>query len=248
MSFLPGRLAATEGAYFLEESKRAAGRLAKNLPPQSSSNSSKIPNLNLEHNPDVLPEILRHSIPIKAVAPEADASISTATKWNLDKGGNSAKKISRDALNPLSAYVSMPQATFGPKRWQLPSEQPVITASTANDLRQDKYSHVDSRKLKALASGYTQIGKAFFIATMIVFGGAASVFVYTARKLQLESVDDIKTKGKVMVQPRVDRLHEKMAPLRTWVEKTSKKWHIEGDEGKANSFVKEFSKTFGSRT
>lgn len=110
MSFLAGRLAATEGAYFLQESRQAVGRLAPKLPPTKSHDPITT---NEDAAADVLPEILRHSIPLKGISPQEDPSLSTASKWLLPK--NSAS-VSLDALNPLRAYVSLPQATFGPKR------------------------------------------------------------------------------------------------------------------------------------
>lgn len=117
MSFLPGRLAATEGAYFLQESKLAAGRLADKLPPSASPSPSPSPSPANGGTADVLPEILRHSVPIKS-ASAVDPSLSTASKWVLD-GSGSVKSVSADAISPLRAYVSLPQTTFGPRRSSL---------------------------------------------------------------------------------------------------------------------------------
>ncbi|OAY79211.1 hypothetical protein ACMD2_00055 [Ananas comosus] len=255
MSFLAGRLAATEGAFFLQESKNAAGRLAQKLPPPSSS-AAVASSASVAEAADVLPEILRHSLPLHgssaaaAAAAAADPSLATASKWVLPRTSPSPSSgASPDALNPLRAYVSLPQATFGPKRWQLPDEQPHYSASTANELRQDRYPPVDSEKLKAAIAGYSQIGKAFVIATTMVFGGAAVLFLYTARKLQLHSTDDIRTKGRDVIQPGADVLREQMIPLRTWAEKMSRKWHFQqGKEAKERTIVKELSKAFGART
>ncbi|KAH0455989.1 hypothetical protein IEQ34_013896 [Dendrobium chrysotoxum] len=236
MSFLAGRLAAKEGSFFLQESKLAAGRLAEKLPPSSSGESGTNSSAAVIKEPaNVLPEILRHSIPIKAKTTEvAEPSLSTASKWLLkDAFPSSSSSTSPDALNPLRAYVSIPQATFGPRRflsivqctmehklplhritklvkfnslimspaihafpsplsflseWELPSEQPTFFASTANELRRDRYPPINPEKLKAFARGYSQIGKAFAVATVIVFGGATALLVYAARKLQIESV------------------------------------------------------------
>ncbi|XP_020244347.1 uncharacterized protein LOC109822540 [Asparagus officinalis] len=245
MSILAGRLAATEGSYFLRESKQAVGRLSnKKTPPQSQN-----PNRIESESADVLPEILRHSIPLKGIPPESDPSLSTTSKWLL-KSNPSSNSVSPDALNPFRAYVSLPQATLGPKRWQVPDEQPTVSASKANELRKDRYSQqIDSRKLKALVVGYSQIGKAFAVATTIVFGGGAAVFVYTAHKLQIENANDIRTKGKDLIQPGANILREQIVPLRTWVENMSRKWHIEGGgEVKEKSIVKELSKILGPRT
>lgn len=112
MSFLAGRLAAKEGAYFLQESRNAAGRLAQKLPSPAPAPGPA----STQPSPDVLPEILRHSIPIKATPPPADPSLSASSRWALSPGGAEAVGVSPDALNPLRSYVSLPQATFGPKR------------------------------------------------------------------------------------------------------------------------------------
>lgn len=116
MSFLAGRLAAKEGAYFLQESKQAVSRLAsqKKLSPLPISSSSSSP----EALSDVLPEVLRHSLPSKIFQ---DLSVSTssqysASKWVLHFDPNKVSSVSSDVLNPLRAFVSLPQVSFGPKR------------------------------------------------------------------------------------------------------------------------------------
>ncbi|KAI5565617.1 hypothetical protein BDE02_14G134300 [Populus trichocarpa] len=180
MSFLAGRLAGKEGAFFFQESKHAINRLAeksattvKNLPPPSSSST-----IEHESQADVLPEVLRHSLPSKIFGkPYEPSSLSTSSKWALRSDHpNSSSTVSPDVLNPLRAYVSLPQVTFGPKRWELPSEEHSVLASTANEMRKDRYTTINPDKLKAAAEGLTYIGKAFAVATAIVFGGATLVF------------------------------------------------------------------------
>lgn len=41
-------------------------------------------------------------------------------------------------------------------RWQLPNEHPKFSASTANELRHDRYPSMDPEKLKAVVAGYSQ--------------------------------------------------------------------------------------------
>ncbi|CAL5037795.1 unnamed protein product [Urochloa decumbens] len=148
MSFLAGRIAAAkEGAFFLQESKSAVGRLAEKLPASASAPGGA----SAPPSPDVLPEILRHSVPIKGTPPPAEPSLSASSRWTLPPGSAEAAGVHPDALNPLRSYVSLPQATFGPKRWQLPTEQPSYLASTANDRRRDRNPPpMDPEKLKAL--------------------------------------------------------------------------------------------------
>ncbi|TMW88622.1 hypothetical protein EJD97_018311 [Solanum chilense] len=250
MSFLAGRVAGKEGAFFFEESKHAVTRLAQKInknPTSSNSNS-----LNQESSsPDVLPEILRHSLPSKIFhsPSSADSSLSNTSKWVLPTDPNRTNSVTPDALNPLRAYVSLPQVTFGPKRWQLPDTENSVQASTANDLRRNKYTPINPEKLKAAALGMSQIAKAFAIATALVFGGSALTFGLAASKLELHNPDDIRTKGKDMVQPRLETFKEQLNPLRIWAEEKSKKWHLEKKEDiKEKPLIKELSKILGAKS
>ncbi|KAL5715361.1 hypothetical protein ACHQM5_017191 [Ranunculus cassubicifolius] len=248
MSFLPGRLAATEGAYFRQESKQAVNRLQvqKNISPSG-------PDLN-EHEfelpvvgADVLHEVLRHSLPPNfEIQPESTLSTS---KWLIRNDSNKSysSKLYSDAHNPLRAYVSLPQVTMGPKRWQLPAGEHSISASTANSVRRNSYSHVNPEKLKAAAEGFSQIGKAFLFATTIVFGGAVVAFRLAASKLELNSSDDIKTKGRDIIHSKFVNVREKFTPLRIWAEDKSRKWHFEKEKDvNNNSLAKELSKRMGT--
>ncbi|CAK7349016.1 unnamed protein product [Dovyalis caffra] len=251
MSFLAGRLAGKEGAFFFQESKHAVNRLAekstttvKNLPPASST-------IEHESQADVLPEVLRHSLPSKIFSrPYDPSSLSTASKWVLRSDlTNSSSTLTPDDLNPLRAYVSLPQVNFGPKRWQLPAREHSVLASTANEMRKDRYATVNPEKLKAAAEGLLYVGKAFAFATAIVFGGATLVFHLAASRLELRRVDDIRTKGKDLVQPTIYTIKEQFVPLKTWAEDTSKKWRLDRQEDmKEKPLVKELSKVLGVKT
>lgn len=249
MSFLAGRLAGKEGAFFFEESKHAVTRLAQKInkptPPKSAPANQQ------SASPDVLPEILKHSLPSKIFYSPAssDSSLSHASKWVLPTDPNKTSSVSPDALNPLRAYVSLPQVTFGPKRWQLPDSENSVQASTANDLRRDKYTPLNPEKLKAAAMGMSQIAKAFAIATALIFGGSALTFGLAASKLELHNTDDIRTKGKDIVQPRLETFKEQLSPLRIWAEEKSKKWRLEKEKGiKEKPLIKELSKILGAKS
>ncbi|XP_055823552.1 uncharacterized protein LOC129892043 [Solanum dulcamara] len=255
MSFLTGRLAGKEGAFFFEESKHAVTRLAQKInknPTSSPSNSVSVNQESVSPSSDVLPEILRHSLPSKifhSPASSADSSLSHASKWVLPSDTNKTNSVSPDALNPLTAYISLPQVTFGPKRWQLPDTENSVQASTANDLRRDKYTPINPEKLKAAAVGMSQIAKAFAIATALVFGGSALTFGFAASKLELHNSDDIRTKGKDIVQSRLETFKEQLSPLRIWAEEKSKKWRLEKKEDiKEKPLVKELSKILGAKS
>ncbi|MBA0686452.1 hypothetical protein Goari_014054, partial [Gossypium aridum] len=185
MSFLAGRLAGKEGAFFFQESKQAVNRLVEKTPKNLPSNP---PSLGQQTQADVLPEVLKHSLPSKIFRQPSDASsLSRSSKWALHTHPTNASSSSPDALNPLRAYVSLPQVTFGPKRWELPTTEHSTMASTANELRKDKYTPLNPEKLKAAAEGLKRIGMAFIVATTMVFGGAALMFGIAASKLELHS-------------------------------------------------------------
>ncbi|KAJ4831728.1 hypothetical protein Tsubulata_042523, partial [Turnera subulata] len=192
MSFLAGRLAGKEGAYFYQETKHAVNRLAEKSTTNTISKAAPVSAAAIDSQADVLPEVLRHSLPSKIFGkPPDSSSLSTSSKWTLRSDPNSlgsgSAAASPDVLNPLRGYVSLPQVTFGPKRWQMPSQEHEVLASTANDMRKDKYAPLNPEKLKAAAEGLAHVGKAFAVATAIVFGGATVVFSLVASRLQLQS-------------------------------------------------------------
>ena len=118
MSFLAGRLAGKEAAFFLEESKQAVARLVEKNPKlKTPATNSESPN----GTADVLPEILRHSLPAKIFRSEkpCDSSLSTDAKWAAPNSDNVSSSVSPDVLNPLRGFLSLPQVTLGPKRFSL---------------------------------------------------------------------------------------------------------------------------------
>ncbi|RWW86818.1 hypothetical protein BHE74_00004388 [Ensete ventricosum] len=178
MSFLAGRLAAAEGAYFLHESRNAVGRLAQKLPPPPSGSTDGVKALTDDAvgTADVLPEILRHSLPIKGAAVPEPSSLSTSSKWLVHSSSSSSAPVLSDSHNPLRAYISLPQATFGPKRYA-----PHLSFQFSPLLEQLQF--------------------------LILFTFVPN-FV---------EIDDIKTKGRDLIQPGADMLKERMGPFRIWV-------------------------------
>ncbi|GAB4833526.1 hypothetical protein Ancab_031770 [Ancistrocladus abbreviatus] len=254
MSFLAGRLAGKEGAYFFQESKQAVGRLVEKKKPNTTTSispASSSASANDGQTADILPEVLRHSLPSKILYQQSSSSSLSSSKWNIHSPRNDVlSSVSPDALNPLRAYLSMPQVTFGPKRWQLPLAENSVRASTANDLRHDQYApQANPEKLKAAAEGLAQVGKAFAVATTIIFGSAALTFGLAASKLEIHSSDDIRAKGRDLVQPKLETLQERFVPIRNWAESMSKKWHMKADHNvKDNPMIKELSKILGAKT
>lgn len=257
-------MAGKEGAYFFEESKHAVDRLARKVQPSNKTNAATAAAAASGGNPisreaeaDVLPEVLRHSLPSRIYSQRSEpsssssssSSLSKASKWALQWDPESGSAVSSDALNPLRAHLAMPQVTFGPNRWKLPPAGSSVLASTANELRQDRYTHANPEKLKAAADGLANVGKAFAAATVIVFGGASIIFGLVASKLQVQNGEDIYAKVRDFAQPTHMTVREQVAPLRTWAENMSRKWHIEReDDIKQKPMMKELSKTFGRRT
>ncbi|KAK6142429.1 hypothetical protein DH2020_022777 [Rehmannia glutinosa] len=214
-----GRLASTEGSYFLQESKQAVARLARNQ--KNTKNVVKpVAENNEISSADVLPEVLRHSLPPKifhSPTEDSGSSFTKGSKWVLkpDPNRKGGSRVSADALNPLSAYVSLPQHAY------------IISAIFA----------------------FWAVGSAFAVATAIVFGGATLIFGLAASKLELQNTDDIRTKGKDLVHPKFEMFKERLVPLRTWAEGVSKKWHLEREESmKERPLIKELSRKLGAKT
>ncbi|KAF5741420.1 Coiled-coil domain-containing protein 21 putative isoform 2 [Tripterygium wilfordii] len=255
MSFLAGRLAGKEGSYFLQESKHAVNRLAEKINAKPT-NPSKLPSPappspEIDSQADVLPEVLRHALPSKIFSQPSDpSSFSRTSKWALHSDPKAIRTVSLDKLNPLRAFLSFPQVTFGPKRWELPKEERSMLASTANELRKDKYeAPINPEKLKAAAEGLANVAKAFAFATVVVFGGASLLFGLAVSKLEMHNSDDIRTKGRDLVQPKLEIIKEQVFPLKIWAEEMSKKWHLEREgDIKERPMIKGLSKILGPRT
>ncbi|CAN6712469.1 unnamed protein product [Malus baccata var. baccata] len=116
MSFLAGRLARKEGAYFLQESKQEVGRLVsqkKKLPSLPSKASSTTTEHELQV--DMLPEVLRHSLPSKIFHQysKTTSSPDMTSKWVLESDSKNGHFVSTEALNPMRAYLSLPQENMG---------------------------------------------------------------------------------------------------------------------------------------
>ncbi|MQL84561.1 hypothetical protein Taro_017071 [Colocasia esculenta] len=61
-------------------------------------------------------------------------------------------------------------------------------------------------------------------------------------------IEDIRTKGRDMIQPKAELVREQMAPIRTCAEKMSRKWHSSGEnEANGNPIVQQLSKHFLER-
>ncbi|KAH8940781.1 hypothetical protein BDL97_14G002600 [Sphagnum fallax] len=243
MSFLAGRLAATEGAFFTQHSKQAAIALRQKIdssPSPSSSSPKPSPNNNgfpvilSASEADVLPEVLRHSLPLQhvprvpqtqsATAPSslaASLNLTLATREGAKTGGPSGDGL-RHGL-PVELFATAPQTFLGPKRWRLETAEVSALASTANEARTDINN---TTKQKALMEGYFVVTKAFMVATGLVFGGALTTAAIAGALLDIQSVKDIRTQGHEYFQPGVQRLQQSFEPLRLWAQGKCEKWKL----------------------
>ncbi len=129
MSFLPGRLAASEGAFFNQHSKQAAIALRQKLQSSTPSSASAKSETTLKPSEaDVLPEVLRHSLPIAPTAAELQASNATSTpaRSSLAASLKSVLKPRSDvgtvrtgiipSFEAVDHLASVPQTSFGRKK------------------------------------------------------------------------------------------------------------------------------------
>lgn len=128
MSFLPGRLAASEGAFFNQHSKQAAIALRQKLQSSTPNSASAKSETTLKPSEaDVLPEVLRHSLPIAPTAAELQANNATSTpaRSSLAASLKSVLKPRSDgtvrtgiipSFEAVDHLASVPQTSFGRKK------------------------------------------------------------------------------------------------------------------------------------
>ncbi|KAG0555501.1 hypothetical protein KC19_12G173600 [Ceratodon purpureus] len=255
MSFLPGRLAATEGAFFNQHSKQAAIALKQKLksstPTPASSNSESVLK---PSQADVLPEVLRHSLPIAPTAAEVAASnvISTPARSSLAASLNSVlgrrtapqdgtARTGVPSIQAVDHLASVPQTSFGRKKWNIDAPDVQMVASTANESRLlTKDSVVDQ---KAAMEGLFVVTKAFAVATAFVFGGSIIAASVTASQHDVKSLDDLRTKGREYFTARAEQLKKRFEPLKSWTDQKSESWKIE--ESRRRAIGADYAKSLG---
>eukprot|EP00250_Pteridium_aquilinum_P001418 c11613_g1_i1 orf=44-847(+) len=255
MSFLAGRLAATEGAYFSQTTKETIAKLrekaATSSSPkvvESSSGSASLPPHNAA-NADVLPEILQHSLPEQQQydgllpSPFSPSPSSLAASFTRPANPRSSLSYIRGDTTGIAFLPSLPQASFGPRRWKPADEEVRVWASTANEARIEGMPTIDDEKAKALVDGYSSVMKAFLIATALVVGGATVAGGVVVSKLQIHSIDDIRIKGHEYMQPRVEAVRESFDPWKRWVQERSRDWSIGNNQ--QNAVGAPFAKVLG---
>ncbi|KAI5054618.1 hypothetical protein GOP47_0029763 [Adiantum capillus-veneris] len=229
MSFLGWRAAASEGAFFSQTTKEAIARLRekafKSSSPISAESSTTVPLSGIKGaNADILPEILQHSLPEQhqydplpssfSPSPSSLASLASV------KSSSPVPHRRMDTVG-LTFLPTLPQASFGPRRWTPPDEEVTCLASTANEARREGTPTIDDAKAKALLEGYGVVLKAFLIATAIVVGGATVAIAIVVSKLQIHSLDDIRIKSHEHMRPQMEAVRKHFEPWRQWVQKRS---------------------------
>ncbi|KAH7422799.1 hypothetical protein KP509_12G026200 [Ceratopteris richardii] len=164
MNIFARRAAASEGAFFSQASKESIVRLREKTPRSSApaagdaSSTGDVALLKDEVNPDVLPEILQHSLPkhqqYDPLPTSSSPSPSSLVSLASAKPSNVASRHRADN-NGLAFLPTLPQASFGPRRWKVTEEEVKLMASTANEARfLDDTPTMDDAKAKALVEGY----------------------------------------------------------------------------------------------
>ncbi|CAM6084414.1 unnamed protein product [Calypogeia fissa] len=263
MSFLAGRMAATEGAFFKEQSKAAAKLLKEKMDPKKLAEKASSPNTNA--NADTLPEILMHSPPTpppgfsppsvvakrppspvpegSSLAGFSQSILKQVTKVDGPPRLGLSKIIGKDPVERFSPSLPR-EATFGPRRWNLehsPGSQPV--PSTANAARLEAEPVVDPPTQEEVREGMVAIAKAFAVSTTLVFGGAAVAIGYLGYRLEWHSLKDIKTKSREVMVPRVEAIREWFKPTQQWALQKAEKWKLQ--EAERQALGVEFANSLG---
>ncbi|KAH7422798.1 hypothetical protein KP509_12G026200 [Ceratopteris richardii] len=243
MNIFARRAAASEGAFFSQASKESIVRLREKTPRSSApaagdaSSTGDVALLKDEVNPDVLPEILQHSLPkhqqYDPLPTSSSPSPSSLVSLASAKPSNVASRHRADN-NGLAFLPTLPQASFGPRRWKVTEEEVKLMASTANEARfLDDTPTMDDAKAKALVEGYGVILKAFAVATALVIGGATVATTALMSKLQIHSTDDIRVKGSEHMQPRAEAIRSLFEPWRQWVQERLKNPDVKKSQRRA---------------
>lgn len=129
MSFLAGRLAASEGAFFKETSKAAIKALKQNLEKTTGAgheakgvleSGAASPSRATDLNADVLPEVLRHSVPVVVTRAELAASAVEPSPSSTSLAAVACRTAERSGELPHGAaqqsFFSVPNTALGPRK------------------------------------------------------------------------------------------------------------------------------------
>lgn len=118
-----------------------------------------------------------------------------------------------------------------------------ILASTANEARVEGSPTIDDAKAQELVEGYSTVVKAFLVATALVVAGATVVVGVVGSKLQIHSIDDLRTKGHERMQPRAEAIRQSVEPWKKWAQQRSRNWNM--DDNKRNVISGPFAEALG---
>lgn len=105
---------------------------------------------------------------------------------------------------------------------------------------------IDEAKAKALMEGYTVVMKAFLMGTALVVGGAIVAAGVVSSKLEIHSIDDIRSKGHEYMQPRAEAVRQNVEPWKQWAQQRSGYWKL-GDSSQHNAVSADLAKVLGLR-
>eukprot|EP00850_Spirogloea_muscicola_P023853 SM000396S15197 [mRNA] locus=s396:33059:33746:+ [translate_table: standard] len=74
--------------------------------------------------------------------------------------------------------------------------------------------------------GSTSVGKAFLLATVLVFGGGTLGLVFIGRRLGAMSLEELPERGREALRPWADRARRMAEPVKHWAQGTAARWRM----------------------
>lgn len=102
---------------------------------------------------------LMHWIPSELISLCLMSLLVPKGNWKL---GISSSYQNRICFSLQFFFLFLFFKSMGNCRWELPSQESSVLASTANEMRKDRYTPINPEKLKAAAEGLTQSRFSFF--------------------------------------------------------------------------------------
>eukprot|EP00898_Chlorokybus_atmophyticus_P000050 jgi/Chlat1/1045/Chrsp110S01559 len=241
MSFLSGRGFAVEGSYFKEEDKLALARRRRLLqekgllPEESSPSSSSSSSLSFDESScttDVLPEVLAQRRLLSGGGGGGDG-VSEAERRRVERAPPIPPRTSRGTTlraTPTLQMWELPQTPLGRGRWDL---QMVEDTPSRPPPRPRAIPQSEHARRAALGRGVWMLTKAFTTATAVVTLGFGGAVILTAKVLDIHSLEDIPTRGKAALEPRIERLRDAVRPMSQQVSRWKEYAHLSEEQQRA---------------
>lgn len=217
-----------ENKYFKQEGDASAARLRKELDeggrlrPAGGARPGAGGVLVEEGLEDVLPEVLKHRLP---VSPHQEPHV--LRRSSLQSASLTGAEAAAGAQAALQPVGHLPSLRLGPSKYQLPRAVEVVP-STANARRGGRAA--DKATVEAMMRGIRTVSKAFGVATVLVYGGGIVAFAATCRALGVTAIEDLPSKAEGALQPRIERVRARLQPFRERVLAMAAKWRMTEDE------------------